>query len=369
MTSTLDVTIVDEETHMFARRSNTAAFDLALILCALITSPALGQTSQRELVLLNWSEYMDPELVGKFEQLHDIKVRERYFETDDLRDEMLLETDGAGADLAIVNGTMIESYRKRGWLADATVRQIPNLKHVDDKWLNAFEGVNGHAVPYFWGTLGIGYRTDLVATPPQTWMDLYKPAEELREKIAMVDSQRDIMGMALKALGYSANSSDSQQIRESMELVLTQQPYVKTYTYMVLDENSAIVKGDIVMAMMFSGDALMVKEYNDNIEYIVPKEGGNLWVDYLVVMQSSNKKDIAYAFIDFLNEPEHAAQLAEYVYYATPNNGAEKLMPAEFREDPVIYPSKEVLSRCETYKKLPPRAVKKRNNNFARLKH
>ncbi len=354
---------------MFVRKSSTAAIGIALLMNTLLTSPVLGQTLQRDLVLLNWSEYLDPELIEKFEQQYKVKVRERYFESDDLRDEMLLETDGAGADLAMVNGTMIETYRKRGWLAGATVQQIPNLKHVDDKWLNAFEGVTGYAVPYFWGTLGIGYRTDLVATPPQSWMDLYKPAEQLREKIAMVDSQRDIMGMALKALGYSANSTDSRQIRESMELVLDQQPYVKTYTYMVLDENSALVKGDIAMAMMFSGDALMIKEYDDNIEYVVPKEGGNLWVDYLVVMQSSNNKDIAYAFIDFLNEPEHAAQLADYVYYATPNKGAKKLMPAEFLEDPVIYPSKEILSRCETYKRLPARAVKKRNNNFARLRH
>ena len=354
---------------MFPGKATTAAFGIALLMCTLLTSPAFGQTLQRELVLLNWSEYLDPELIEKFEQLHKVKVRERYFESDDLRDEMLLETSGSGADLAIVNGTMIETYNKRGWLAEASVQQIPNLKHVDEKWLNAFESANGYAVPYFWGTLGIAYRKDLVATPPQSWMDLFKPAEHLHGKIAMVDSQRDIMGMALKALGYSANSTDSRQIRESMELLLAQQPYVNTYTYLVLDENSALVKSDVAMAMMFSGDALMVREYNDDIEYVVPKEGGNLWVDYLAVMQYSNNKDIAYAFIDFLNVPEHAAQLAEYVYYATPNKAAEKLLPPDFLEDSVIYPSKETLSRCESYKQLPPRVTKKRNSDFARLKY
>lgn len=341
---------------------------VVLLLFFMVSSTMVfGQTPPRELVFLNWSEYMDPELVEKFEQQHNVKVREVYFESDDLRDEILLETDGMGYDLAIVNGVMLDTYRKRGWLAAVTTGQIPNLKHIDDYWLKAYAGAEGYAAPYFWGTLGIAYRADLVKTAPVSWMDLYKPAEELRGKIAMVDSQRDALGMALKALGYSANSTDTKQVKAAMELLLAQQPYVKTYTYLVLDKNSALVKGDVVMAMVFSGDALMLQEHHDEISYVVPREGGNIWADYLTVLQGSKNKDLAYAFIDFLNEPEHAAQLAEFVYYATPNKAAEKLLPAEFLEDPVIYPVGEILSRSEAYKPLPPRAMKVRNVNFARL--
>ena len=340
---------------------------VTLVLCLLISSSTFAESAPRELVLLNWSEYLDPDLAKKFEQQHNVKLREVYFESDDLRDEMLVETSGTGFDLVLVNGAMIRSYLKRGWLAAATVKQIPNLKHVDDYWLTAFDGAQGYAVPYFWGTLGIGYRADLVGSDPDSWMDLFRPAEQLRGKIAMLNSQRDALGMALKALGYSANSTDSQQVREATELLFAQKPHVKTYTYLVLDENSALVNGEVAMAMLFSGDALMLQEYNDEIQYVVPREGGNIWADYLVVMQGSKNKDLAYAFIDFLNQPEHAAQLAEFVYYASPNKAAEKLLPSEFLEDPVIYPSGEVLSRSEAYKPLPPRAVKTRNSNFVRL--
>ncbi|NNJ94201.1 MAG: spermidine/putrescine ABC transporter substrate-binding protein [Halobacteria archaeon] len=334
-----------------------------------VSSSAFGQTSPRELVILNWSEYIDPELVEKFEKMHHATIREVYFESDDLRDEMLVETDGMGYDIAIVNGSMVDIYRKRGWLAAATEREIPNLKHIDEDWLKAFDGVQGHAVPYFWGTLGIGYRADLVTTSPVSWMELFKPAEQLRGKIAMVDSQRDALGMALKALGHSANSTDSRQVREAMELLLEQKPYVRTYTYLVLDENSELVKGDIAMAMIFSGDALMLQEHHDEIRYVVPREGGNIWADYVTVMQGSKNKDLAYTFVNFLNEAENAKQLAEFVYYATPNRAAEKLLPAGFLEDPVIYPSEAVLSQSEVYKPLPPRAIKTRNTNFARLNH
>ncbi len=333
----------------------------------LITTAFPARAAQKELVLLNWSEYMDPELVEKFEQQYNVNVREVYFESDDLRDEMLVETDGKGFDLVVVNGIMLDTYRKRNWLASATVEQIPNLKHVDAHWLDAFAGARSYAVPYFWGTMGIAYREDLIKTAPQGWMDLFRPAEEARGKIAMVESQRDALGMALKALGYSANSSDSVEINEATELLLAQRPHVKHYSYVVLDENSSLVSGDVVMAMVFSGDALMLQEHHEGIQYAVPREGSNIWSDFLVVLEGSGNKALAYAFIDFLNEPEHARQLAEFVYYATPNKAAEKLLPQEFLEDPVIYPDKETLARSEAYKPLPPRAMKKRNTSFARL--
>jgi len=340
---------------------------LTLLWLASPPSAASGAAPPRELVFLNWSEYMDPALIRAFEQRYQVRVREIYFESDDVRDEMLMETDAKGYDVALVNDAMIATYLQRGWLAQAGATQIPNLRHIDGKWLHAFDGVEGHAVPYFWGTLGIAYRADLLDAPPHSWMDLFRPAAPVRGKIAMIETQRDALGMALKALGYSANSVDSDEIRAASELLLAQRPFVKTYAYLVLDEDSALVKGDVVMAMMFNGDALVLRDHHDGIHYLVPREGGNIWTDYLVVLKGSQHKELAYAFIDFLNEPENAAQLARFVHYATPNKAAEKLLPEAFRSDPVIYPDAAVLARSETYQPLPPRVIKLRNTLFSRL--
>ena len=120
----------------------------------------------RTLVFLNWSEYIDPELVEEFEQQFNAKVSEVYFESDDLRDDMMLETGAIGYDLVIVNGINVDSYRKRGWIAPLDQAALPNLKHVDQHWRNAFDSGNGYGVPYFWGTLGIAYRQDLVEQAP-----------------------------------------------------------------------------------------------------------------------------------------------------------------------------------------------------------
>jgi len=324
------------------------------------------QAEPRELVFLNWSEYMDPDLVEKFEKQFNVKFREVYFESDDLRDDMMLETDGQGYDLALVNGISVDVYRKRGWLSPVSEAQVPNLAHIDKRWLEAFPGLEGYAVPYFWGTMGIAYRKDLVPAPLTSWMDILQPAGYLHGRIGMVENSRDALGMALKALGYSANSTDSRQIKAAEKLLLSQKPHVKTYTYIALNEESALVSGDIIAAMLYSGDALMVQEHHQEIDYVVPSEGGNIWVDYLVVLENSKNKELARTFLNFLNEPDNAAQLAEFVYYATPNMAAEKLLPAEFLEDPIIYPSQAVLSRSEFYKPLPPRAMKKRNIAFSR---
>jgi spermidine/putrescine transport system substrate-binding protein len=244
------------------------------------------------------------------------------------------------------------------------VTYVSGRTHIDADWQNAFAAARGYAVPYFWGTLGIGYRTDLVPEKIVSWKQFYRPSERLRGKLGMIKSSRDVIGMALKALGYSANSSDPKQLAEAEQLLRAQKPYVGDYTYIDLDEKSELVTGKIVASMMYSGDALMVKEHHPEIVYVLPEEGGNLWVDYWTVMNRSQIRELAMAFINFLNQPKIAARLAEFVYYATPNKAAEKLMSEEFLQDPTIYPNRKQLEKSEFYTKLPPRASKKRNRIF-----
>lgn len=321
----------------------------------------------RELVLLNWSEYMDPDIIARFEKTHNAKVKEIYFESDDTRDEMLVASDGRGYDLVLVNGVNLRLYHLRGWLAPITKADVPNLELVDPKWRSAFDAADGYGVPYFWGTLGIAYREDLVSQPLTTWKQLYNPPEQLHGKIVMNLSNRDLIGMGLKALGFSANSTDSEELAAVEELLLKQQPAVKEYSYVSLNEESSLVSGEVVAAMLYSGDALMLQEVDERVAFSLPKEGGNLWVDYWTVLNSSTNRTLAMKFLDFINEPENAAQLAEFVYYATPNQAAQKHLPDEFFEDPVIYPPEEFLQRSEFYTSLPPRTARRYNSIFANV--
>ena len=331
-----------------------------------ISAPASSRNNE-ELVFLTWAEYMDPDLISEFEKKYDAKVKMVYFETDDIRDDLLVQTEGRGYDLILSSGVSIEKYKKYGWLDKITQTNVSNIKHIDKKWYDLFESSKGFSVPYFWGTTGIGYRKDLVKEDVVSWKSLFEPSESQREKIAMVKNSQDSIGMALKFLGYSANSENPDEIKLAGSLLRKQRPFVSDYSYVNVDKSSALVTGDAVMAMVYSGDALALKEIDSNIEYVLPEEGGNIWVDYILLSKYSKNKALAYKFLDFINEPLNAARLAEYVYYATPNKSAEKLLPAEFLQNPVIYPSKSSLTKSEVYKALSPRVVKLRNQLFSNI--
>lgn len=327
--------------------------------------PAWSAQAGTELSVLTWSEYIDPEVVEAFQAKTGYRLKFTYFETDETRDDYLIATDGKGYDLIMVNRYAQQTYEQRGWLTQITPDDVPNLRYIDKKWLPNGSVDHLYGVPYFWGTLGIAYREDLVSKPITRWMDLFDPSPELQGRIVMIKASRDLIGMALLALGHSVNSADPQELDEARDLLLRQKPFVKSYSYISLSEDSSLVKGTVVAAQVYSGDALMVQEYNSHIRYIVPEEGSNLWVDNWAVGKQSQNKAAAFAFINFINEPDVAAKIAEYVHYATPNKAGDKLLSEEHHSDPIINPPPDVLERSEIYQILPPRAMKKWNATFS----
>jgi spermidine/putrescine transport system substrate-binding protein len=330
--------------------------ELMLTVCALLwTSLGAAAEGKRELVFLTWAQYLDPAVVTAFEAHCGCRLKLVYFETDDDRDSRMVESDGAGYDVVMLNGLMLQTYQQRGWLAPIDAAPMPHLAHLDPKWRSAFAAAEDYAVPYFWGTMGIAYRKDLVPAPITRWRDLMQPPEALRGRIVMMDSARDLLTAALKSLGASLNSTEAATLQAAKKLLLEQKPHVRSYSYVALNAESALVTGEAAAAMLFNGDALTLQAHNPAIEFVLPEEGGLIWVDYLTVLQRSANKELAAAFINFLNEPEIAARNAQFVHYATPNLAAERLLPAAFRADPVIYPDAATLHNSEYYAQLPPR--------------
>jgi spermidine/putrescine transport system substrate-binding protein len=337
-----------------------------LMLLFLFCSPwAIFAAERGPLVVLNWGLYLDPELVEAFENEFNTKVNQVLYNSDEDRDARLVTTDGKGYDLILTSGISLDEYATRGWLAPLDRSKAPNFKHLSDRWKSAFNSTEKYGVPYFWGTLGIMYRADLVKQPITSWKQFFNPAEELQGRITLMDDSREIVSMALKSLGYSGNSEDPAAIEQVKALLKAQKPYVKSYTYVSIKEDSALVKGEVVAAMAYNGDALMVAEHNENIVYVLPEEGGNLWVDYFVIAAKAKNPDLAYEFLNFINDPVNAAQQAEYVYSATPNKAAEKFLSKEFLADQTIYPPVANLDKSEFHKELSPKGTVLRNKASA----
>ena len=356
------------------RPRSAGCFLFSFVLCwaILFLAPPSGlaappQKKTQELVFLNWPDYMDQGLIKKFEKQQGCKVRQVYYETEEDQERQLSLTNGKGYDVVLVSMINGLSYLNRNWLAPVDGASVPNIRHIDPAWGRLAPELMKHAVPFSWGTMGIAYRKDLVRGEVRSWKDLLTPQEGLRGRILMIKDLRDAMVPALKMLGYSVNSASMEELDAAEKVLLSQKPFVKKYSYPALDKKSQLVKGDIWMAMVYSGDAVTLQGLNKNIAFVFPEEGTSLWLDNLVVMESSSKKELAMAFINFLNEPENGAQLAGHIFQATPNLAAKKLLPPEHLRNTIIWPDEKTMAGAELYAPLPPRVQKRYNSIFLKV--
>lgn len=321
----------------------------------------------KDLVILNWADYIDPAVVAEFEKQADVKVRFIYFNSDEARDDYLVEQGTSGIDLAVVDNTAVKPYARRGWILPVSDMNIPNLQYIAPKWSAYYPGNSKYGVPYAWGTLGIVYRRDVVKPKPTSWMDLLRPKKAYYGRILMIDDSVELVSVALKALGYSMNDTRPQRLKQAQALLLKQRPAVRAYRYFAMGKKSPLITGSIVMAMAYNGDASKLVDMDKRIGFVVPKEGGSLWVDYLVVMRKAPHAKLAAQFINFLNQPEIAARNTEYTYAATANIAAERLLPKDIHEDPLVYPPPAVLKHCEPYAVQPPAVRRRINTIFANV--
>jgi spermidine/putrescine transport system substrate-binding protein len=335
-----------------------------VIACALVFRA--GGAAAQDLVVLNWQGYLDPALIEKFEAARGARITEVNFESDDQRDAMMIQADGAGYDVVLVNGTSLHAYVRHGWLARLDTARVPNVAHIDPAWRTAYAEAPDYAVPYFWGLIGIAYHADKLGRPLAHWMDLLRPAPELQGRIAMLDNAREVTAVALRALGYDVNATAPDQIDAAMHLLDAQRPFVKTYEYIDLS-HGGLESGDVLAALAYSGDWIGLHRDHPEIAYVVPSEGSVRWVDYLTVPSASRHAALAWDFINFLNEPGNARQLARYVDYPSPHRAAAGDLSHDKLAHELQNPPAELLSRCALLVPMPPRSARLVNAAFTRI--
>lgn len=325
---------------------------------SMLLSQTVTATPRQTLEIFTWSEYVDPEIVEEFEAEFSAQLKQTFFASDEDRDRELAESAGTGYDLIMVSGQRVSKYAKRNWILPIDQKLVPNLAHVSSRWRDTFDATQTHSVPYFWGTMGIAWRSDLYPEGFDSWKQLIEPAPELSGKITMSRDGRELLAFALKADGQSVNTSNRAQLSLASKKLVEQKSYVKRYGMPRLDETSEFATGDVWAAAMYNGDVLMLQNHVENIEFRIPKEGGLIWVDYLAIATSSDQQQLAYDFVNFLNRPEIAARNAEYVYFSTPNTSALQHVSDEYRKNRIIHPTEEDLDGSEIIKSLPPRSQK-----------
>lgn len=327
---------------------------LVLFLSLMVLSFVFIGCSKEEgekLYVYNWGEYMDPEVRELFEKETGIEIVYEEFETNE---EMFpkIKTNAVKYDLICPSDYMIQKMAGEGLLAEINYDNIPNIKYIDPALLTSsetFDPGNKYSVPYAWGTLGILYNKTMVDGPIDSWGALFD--EKYSGNILMIDSVRDAFAVALKYLGYDLNTTNEAELNEAQELLKAQYPLVQAY---VVDQvRDKMIGGEAAIGVIYSGEAIYTKRENPDLEYVVPKEGSNVWIDSWVIPKNAQNKENAEKFINFLCDPKIALMNFEYITYSTPNTEARKLIEDEdIKNSPVAFPDEETLARTTAFQYL-----------------
>lgn len=308
-----------------------------------------ARSSKDSITVYNWGEYIDPDLLKQFEKETGIKVS---YETFDSNEGMMgkIEQGGTAYDISMPSEYMIEMMRDADLLLPLDYSKIPNIKNIDPYFLDLpFDPDNKFSLPYFWGTLGIAYNPELLDGQTfESWDKLWDPS--LKQQIILVDSARETIGMGLNSLGYSLNSTNINELRKATDKLKILSPNVKA---VIGDEvTQLMINGEAAISLTWSGQAADMMYENEDINYIVPEEGSNLWFDNMVIPRTSTNIEGAHAFINFMLDAEVAAQNADYVGYSTPNLAAMDILDPEVTEDERFYPDEETRGHLEVYRNL-----------------
>ena len=307
--------------------------------------------NSEKVVVYNWGEYLDPEVLTLFEQETGIDVVYEEFETN----EILYPKISSGAiayDVICPSDYMIQRMIENNLLAEINFDNIPNVKNIGKDYMEQsrqFDPENKYSVPYCWGTVGILYNKTMVDEPITSWSVLWD--EKYKDNILMQDSVRDAFGVTLKYLGYSLNSTDLDELTEARDLLIKQKPLVQAY---VIDQvRDKMIGNEAAIGVIYSGEAIYTQMENPDLEYVIPEEGSNIWIDSWVIPKNAENKENAEKFINFLCRPEIALMNFEYITYSTPNSEARKLIEDEaIRNSEIAFPDLSKYDNLETFQYL-----------------
>jgi spermidine/putrescine transport system substrate-binding protein len=297
-----------------------------------------------ELRLYTWDDYLNPELITKFEEEFNCRLVVDIFDSNEAMFAKL-KAGATGYDVLVPSSYMVKVLAREGMIAELDRSKLPNLKHVDPDYLAnlAFDKEMKWSVPYMLAPTGIAYVGDRVENPGASWR-IFERAD-LKGRMTLLNDSREAIGAALKTLGFSLNSTDPSQIAQARDLVIS---WKKNLAKFESDQyDSGLASAEFLVSQAYAGDAFQAREDNEKIGFVVPEEGTSVACDDLVISSDAPNPGLAYAFVNFITEPANAAVNMEYIYYLAPNRTAYDLVSKEFREIDALFLDAATMKRCE----------------------
>ncbi|MCE9615968.1 MAG: spermidine/putrescine ABC transporter substrate-binding protein [Lentisphaerae bacterium] len=290
-----------------------------------------------------WSDYIKPEIVQSFEQKFGCKIVLDYYDSNESM-YAKLKAGGGGYDLVFPSSYMVNIMQRQDMLQPLDHAKIPNIQHLDPA-ANRFTMDSNHvfSVPYMLGSSGIGYLTSKVPDFKPTWRMFGDPA--YKGRMTLMNDYREAIGAALKALGYSLNTLDTNELVQARDLLIQWKANIAKFESE--QYKNGLISAEFLLVHGYSGDIMQIMEENADIAYVVPEEGTSVALDEIVLLKQAPQPELAHAFINFLHEPEIAAQNIEFVYYLCPNLAAYELVSDEVRNDPAVFLPQNIMDKSE----------------------
>lgn len=297
----------------------------------------------KTLTIFTWADYLKEEVKERFEKEHGCKV---VIDTFDSNEAMLakLEAGATGYDLLVPSSYAVQALKRKGLLQSLDHAKIPNLKNIDQAYLaKALDGKMEFSVPYMIAPTCLCYLASKVPNPTNSWSMLERA--DLKGRVTLLDDMREVIGAALKFLGYSLNSADPSQLAKAADVAIDWKKNIAKF------ENeqykSGIASGEFFLVQGYAGDLMQVSDENEDMRIFVPQEGTAFSCDDLCIPKDAKNAELAHAFINFINSPEVSAENMESIAYRSPNSAAYSHLTEDFRGSELLFPPDELFAKCE----------------------
>jgi spermidine/putrescine transport system substrate-binding protein len=291
-------------------------------------TPASPEPLGGKIVVSNWDAYMPDDLIANFEEETGVDVELAIHTTNEDIMGKLQAANGSGFDVVFVSGQFVKPLVDLGYAATLDHAQIPNLENLYEEATQlSYDPGNANSVPYAWGTTGICYRSDLLDEVPDSWNVFADPPAGAAKKMTMLGTDRWLLQPALASLGYSLNSTDPAQIQAAKEWTIAAKGNLLAFDDTTF--YSKVASGEASLVHAWDGWCEYGRAENDKIDFVIPREGSDVWTDTMVVMESSQNKAAAHAFLNYVLEAEVGTSVAEFVLYKVPNEPAMAALDEE----------------------------------------
>ncbi len=319
-----------------------------------IRGPATGGNAQ-ELFLYTWAQYVDQQLINDFQKQSGLKTIPELYDSNEKMLAALQAGKGANFSILYPSEYFLPKLINAGLLAMLDHSRLENLDRLMPQFRHSIiDDENHYGIPFAWGTTGLIYNSEKIPEGISDWDYLWSNKEKLTRKMTLLDDSREVIGLALKSLGYSLNEENPDRIKKAYEKLVKLKPHLSRFA--TDGWQTLLATGDIWIGMGYSSDAGTLLKENPHLRYVVPKPGSSRWSDWMVIPKAAPNPDAAYQWMNYLLQEDIAANLALRLAVTTPNIAAVKRLPLEIQSNVVSYPPSDILARCEAMTSLSPAA-------------